>query len=125
MRDEDGTSEDTGARAGQGGSPAEAIAPILAEAASRVIDILRTQGRGRFEGATRWTRRRLELSQASRDIESLYNKLGRELVCLVEAGEVAHPGLVKRAERIRAEEERFEAARQAPEAPLRDDVGEE
>jgi len=125
MRDEDGTSDDTGSGPAAGGSSAEAIAPIVAEAASRVLDILRTQGRGRFEDAARWTRRRLELSQASRDIESLYNKLGRELVCLVEAGEVDHPGLVKRAQRIRDEEARFAAARQDPSAPLQEELAEE
>ncbi len=111
MRDEDSGSESPRL---QSARPAtEAIAPIVAEAATRVIDILRTQGRGRVEDAARWTRRRLELHQKSRDIEALYNKLGRELVCLVEAGEVTHPGLARRAARVRDEERSYEEAQRA------------
>ncbi|GEM_PF-1438433 len=125
MRDEDGTASEPDSERTHDGSAAEAIAPIVAEAAGRVLDILRNQGKTRIEDAARWTRRRLELAQASRDIESLYNKLGRELVCLVDAGEVEHPGLVKRARRIRDEERRFESARQDPVAPLEVPVGEE
>ncbi len=125
MRDEDGTAGDDASRPGSTDSATDAIAPIVAEAASRVLDILRNQGRGHFEEAARWTRRRLELAQATRDIESLYNKLGRELVCLVEAGEVDHPGLVKRAHRIREEEGRLLAAQADRSAPLQAGVGEE
>jgi ribosomal protein S6 len=115
MRDEDGSSPDESSEASQSGTPAATIAPIVAEAATRVLDILRSQGRGRFEDAARWGRRRLELYQASKDIEALYSKLGRELVCLVEAGEVEHPGLVKRAIRIRDEEARYAAAKSSTE----------
>ncbi len=121
MRDEDGTPTE-GADAGP--SP-EAIAPIVAEAAGRILDIVRNQGRTRLEDAARWTRRKLELAQATRDIDALYSKLGHELVCLVEAGEVTHPGLVKRAQRIRSEEARLAAVRADAAESLRPGEGEE
>ena len=125
MRDEDGSASGSNSHPGSAEATTDAITPIVAEAAGRVLDILRSQGRGRFEEAARWTRRRLELAQATRDIESLYNKLGRELVCLVEAEEVAHPGLVKRARRIREEEARLLAAQADRSAPLQAGAGEE
>lgn len=121
MRDEDGTTTER-SDAGRAG---DAIAPIVAEALTRVVDILRTQGRSRLGDSARWTRRRLELHQSSKDIDALYSKLGRELVCLVEAGEVAHPGLVKRATRIRQEEARHEGACKAHESAAGADPAEE
>ena len=124
---EDGDESSAADPPAPGGSEGQidAIAPIVAEAAGRVVALLRTQGRTRIEEAARWTRRRVELHQASKDIDTLYQKLGRELVCLVEAGEVDHPGLVKRAARIRDEEARHEAARSAGETLDHEEQGEE
>lgn len=45
-------------------------------------------------------RGRLEDYQAKKDLDRLYNKLGRETVRLVQAGEVVHPGLQTGTKRI-------------------------
>ena len=57
MRDEDSGNESP--RLQNPRPTTEAIAPIVADAANRVLDILRNQGRTRVEDAARWTRRRL------------------------------------------------------------------
>jgi hypothetical protein len=45
-------------------------------------------------------RNRLDRLNAKRDIDKLYWKLGKEIVALVQAGEIVHPGVKERAKRI-------------------------
>jgi hypothetical protein len=44
---------------------------------------------------------RFELRQLRRDRQRMFEKLGREVVHLVDGGELSHPGLIRGAERIR------------------------
>jgi len=46
------------------------------------------------------SKQRLKRMQAERDLEKLYWKLGKEVVALVNAGEIDHPALIKRRDRI-------------------------
>ena len=53
------------------------------------------------------SRQSLEKRQAQKDLKRLYWKLGKEVVALVEAGELDHPALLKRRERILQQLERI------------------
>lgn len=55
-------------------------------------------------------RERLEANQARKDVDQLYQKLGRETLRLVQAGEVTHPGLVAGVDRITLHEQRLDEA---------------
>jgi hypothetical protein len=117
-----GASEPEAQTSAEGGDPeapaaAEPLGPVVSEALERIAGVLRVRGRAALEAGAHRARKRLDLFQARRDLDKLYQKLGREVVRLVEAGEVSHPGLVKGTERIRRQEEAVaaavEAARQA------------
>ena len=98
--------------------PSEEVGPLVNEAAERIGRILATRGRRFAEVAARRGRQRLELFQRRRDLAKLYEKLGREVVRLVEAGEVSHPGLVKGAERITRQLGAVDSAREQLNQPL-------
>jgi len=51
-------------------------------------------------GSAESGRSRLDKISTKRDIDKLYWKLGKEIVALVSAGEIKHPGVVERADRI-------------------------
>ena len=57
------------------------------------------------------SKQRLEERQAKKDLQKLYWKLGKEVVALVEAGELDHPILQKRRARILKQLERIAAIR--------------
>lgn len=83
----------------------DALGPVLGEALEKVLSVLRNQGRQKVGDLARRGRERLEIAQARRDLDKLYQKLGREVVRLVEAGELDHPTLHNRKERIAKQEE--------------------
>ena len=45
-------------------------------------------------------RNRLDKISVKRDLDRLYWKLGKEIVALVKAGEIEHPGVIERVNRI-------------------------
>lgn len=81
-----------------------AVGPLLADAVGKVLATLLERGRAQAESVARWGRQQLEVRQARKDLNSLARKLGWEVVALVEAGEVDHPGVRRRVEQIRAQE---------------------
>ncbi|MCK6520463.1 hypothetical protein L6R49_03390 [Myxococcota bacterium] len=102
----------------------ESLSPALSDAMRQVFGVLRTHGRRQLEHLARRGRERLDLIQARRDLDRLHQKLGREVVSLVEAGELDHPALRQRAARIRAQEEVVrEAERQQGASPAPVDPG--
>jgi len=52
-------------------------------------------------------RHRIDRLSIKRDLDKLYWKLGKEVVALVNAGEVVHPGLEERVYRIKRLSERL------------------
>lgn len=84
--------------------PNDALGDALGEALRQVLSALRHHGRRQVGQLARKGREKLDLYQARRDLERLYQKLGREVVLLIEAGELQHPALAQRAERIRRQE---------------------
>ena len=70
-----------------------------------------------LEVLARRGRERIEIYQARRDLDRLYQKLGRECVRLVEAGEISHPGVIAGAERIARQVELVALSEDGVEAP--------
>ena len=64
-------------------------------------------GRERLGQGARASKRAMERHQAKKDVDRLYQKLGRETIRLLEAGEIAHPGLEARLPRIEEEQRRL------------------
>jgi hypothetical protein len=83
-----------------GGRGAAAGATPVGDAVKEMFRVVAQRGREGVERAAADGRVRLELRQLKKDRDALYEKLGREVVRLVEAGEIAHPGLQKGAARV-------------------------
>ena len=81
-------------------TPTGEAAPLVGEVAGALWSVLRSGSRVLAQTG----RERLEAYQARKDLTRLYEKLGRETVRLVEAGEIDHPGLLAGAERIHRQE---------------------
>ena len=95
--------------------PGDALAvagAALADALGHMLRLAVRRGRQEMSRAASQGRIRMELRQLRRDRQRMFEKLGREVVHLVDAGELTHPGMVRGAERIRqvdAQIERVEA----------------
>lgn len=60
-------------------------------------------------------RARMEMRQLQKDRTRMTEKLGREVIRLVEGGELDHPGLLRGVDRIREQDARIaESARNQP-----------
>jgi len=105
-----GVQGDPAAIGDQPDGPTEPIGPVITDALDRIVGALRVRGRAAAERGARSARRRMDLYQSRRDLDKLYQKLGREVIRLVEAGEVTHPGLKKGVERVRKQEAAVELA---------------
>lgn len=84
-----------GASGGRAG-PQESLGGAL----TGLMGVLLRRGRVGVERAAVQTRFRLDLRQLKRDRDVMYQKLGRELRALIEAGELHHAGLARGVERI-------------------------
>jgi hypothetical protein len=88
----------------------EGISPPSSEGLVEILgQLAHWLGRGSKDGlgrSARASRKALERHQSRRDLDRLYQKLGRETIRLIEAGEISHPGLEARIPRIRAEQAR-------------------
>jgi len=80
---------------------------VLGTALAGLARALLRHGGSRARRAAESGRVRLDLRQLRRDRDVMYQKLGREVIHLVEGGEVDHPGLVRGVERIRELEQRI------------------
>ncbi len=65
-------------------------------------------GRERLGQGARASKRAMERHQAKKDVDRLYQKLGREAIRLLQAGEISHPGLEARLPRIHEEQQRLQ-----------------
>ncbi|MEL6342837.1 MAG: hypothetical protein AAFV53_06870 [Myxococcota bacterium] len=72
----------------------------LADALGQVMRVVVRRGRAELSRAAAQGRVRMELRQLRKDRQRMFEKLGREVVRLVEGGELSHPGLLRGAERI-------------------------
>lgn len=83
----------------EGGGRSAGATPV-GDAVKEMFRVVAQRGREGVERVAADGRVRLELRQLKKDRDALYEKLGREVVRLVEAGEVDHPGLRKGADRV-------------------------
>lgn len=77
-------------------------AGVLGDALGQMMRVALRRGRTELGRAAVTGRQRLELRQLRQDKKAMLRKLGAEVVRLVEAGELDHPGLVRGAERLEA-----------------------
>lgn len=73
----------------------------LADALGQVMRVVVRRGRAELSRAAAQGRVRIELRQLRKDRQRMFEKLGREVVRLVEGGELSHPGVIRGVERIR------------------------
>ena len=85
----------------------------LRAAVKSVLRILVREGQSRLNGAIEDGRTALNVRSLQRDRQKMYEKLGREVVRLVEAGEISHPGLLKGVERIKMLEDEIVQAQES------------
>ncbi len=69
-----------------------------------------SRGRVEMERAAKRGKEMIHLRQMRTDRDRMYQKLGREAVRLVEAGDLDHPGIVKGVARVKALEDRIDTA---------------
>ena len=76
---------------------------------SEVIDRLKKRTSASLSQTARASRRKIDAIAMQKDLDRLYWKLGKEVVALCEANEIAHPGLENRVERIKEQLSRIAA----------------
>ena len=85
--------------------PATTVADLLRELLTFVSD----RGRAEIGKAHERGRHQLEVRQLRKDRSKRLEKLGREVLALVEAGEIDHPGITCRIDHIKDLDERIHA----------------
>ena len=75
-------------------------AGALGEAFGQAMRVAIRRGRSEVERAATTGRHRLQLRQLKADREAMLRKIGLEVLRLVEADEVKHPGLLRSAQRV-------------------------
>lgn len=108
---QDGAPESAGE--GPGGAGLRWEGAAVGDALGRFMKVALSRGREGLGRATVEGRQRLEQRQLRRDLEVMYRKLGREVIRLVESGDIQHPGVVRGVQRIHDVEARIEALRAA------------
>ena len=79
-------------QSGQSGLPAPSVTDLLRELLTFVSD----RGKAEIGKAHERGRHQLEIRQLRKDRSKRLEKLGREVLALVEAGEIEHPGIQAR-----------------------------
>lgn len=93
-----------GRAAGQGSGEGQ---PPISDALASVVRMVFERGQSRAGALAADGRGRLELRQLRKDRDVMYQKLGREVRRLLEAGEIDHPGVRRGVERIEGIESRI------------------
>ncbi len=95
------------------GLPASTVTDLLRELLSFVSD----RGRAEIGKAHERGRHQLEVRQLRKDRSKRLEKLGREVLALVDAGEIDHPGITCRIDHIKDLDERIHALLLNSESP--------
>ena len=75
-------------------------AGVLGEAFGQAMRVAIRRGRNEVERAASTGRHRLQVRQLRSDRDAMLRKIGLEVLRLVEAEEIQHPGLVRSARRV-------------------------
>jgi hypothetical protein len=97
---EDATQADAASDATEDAASLGNAAGALGEAFGQAMRVALRRGRSEVERAATTGRHRLQLRQLKADREAMLRKIGLEVLRLVEADEVQHPGLVRSALRV-------------------------
>ena len=97
------SNQNSGNQEEQSGLPAPSVTELLRELLTFVSD----RGKAEIGKAHERGRHQLEIRQLRKDRSKRLEKLGREVVALVEAGEVQHPGVQARIGHIKDLDDRI------------------
>ena len=86
----------------------EVTANSSRELLRQLVEVVLSKGKKELKNFASDGRRRLDLRSLNRDRVRMYEKLGREVECLIAANEIKHPGLIRGVERIRQLEGQIE-----------------
>jgi hypothetical protein len=75
-------------------------AGVLGEAFGQAMRVALRRGRSEVERAASTGRHALHTRQLKADRDAMLRKIGMEVLRLVEAGEITHPGLVRSTQRV-------------------------
>jgi len=75
-------------------------AGVLGEAFGQAMRVALRRGRSEVGRAATTGRHRLQVRQLKADRDAMLRKIGLEVLRLVEAGEISHPGLLRSAQRV-------------------------
>jgi len=93
--------------------PADSVVSLLKD----LFGFMSSRGKEGIGRAQERGRHQLELRQLRKDRSKRLEKLGREVMALHDAGEVAHPGLAAHLDHIRALDSRIIEAQQSTASP--------
>lgn len=91
----------------QQGENADLPAPSVSDLLRELLTFVSERGKAEIGKAHERSRHQLELRQLRKDRNKRLEKLGREVVALVEAGEIQHPGVTSRIDHIKELDERI------------------
>jgi len=98
--DEETDSHVDGAEESAEGPAQETPAGVLGEAFGQAMRVALRRGRTEVERAASTGRHVLQIRQLKADRDAMLRKIGKEVLRLVEADEVSHPGLLRSAQRV-------------------------
>ena len=78
----------------------------------QLLEVVLSKGKKEIKHFASDGRRRLDLRSLQKDRMKMYEKLGREVECLIEAGEISHPGLCRGVDRIHQLDEQIKVLKQ-------------
>ena len=90
----------------------------------QLFEIVVSKGKREIKNFASDGRRRLDLRSLQRDRIKMYEKLGREVECLIAASEIEHPGLIRGVDRIRNLEKQIEELKKHREEQSSEQQGE-
>ena len=85
---------------GDDGQSLGGAAGVLGEAFGQAMRVALRRGRSEVERAASTGRHVLQIRQLKADREAMLKKIGKEVLRLVEADEISHPGLLRSAQRV-------------------------
>ena len=91
----------------------------IVDLAKGLISAIRQKGKKEIGRMAQDGRKQLELRSLKKDRHKMYEKIGREVERLIEAGDIEHPGLIRGIERIHQLDERI-AALSKKELPIKE-----
>jgi hypothetical protein len=74
-----------------------------------LLSVIKSRAKEKIDQIAANGKTKLELRSLKKDRNKMYEKLGREVERLVEAGEISHPGLIRGVERMTELGTRIEA----------------